>query len=71
MSIKDEFEKAYKEEFNLEHILNYEMQFALWAAKWMADKDAELLKTWHISKGGFGEIEHQIRERAKELGDIR
>jgi hypothetical protein len=32
------------------------------------EKAARLIDTWHISKGGFGELAHQIREmrRAKE-----
>lgn len=69
--IKDEFEKAW-ESWICPHDITKspyptEFESALWAAKWMAEKDAELLKTWHISKGGFGEIEHQIRERAKDL----
>lgn len=77
-TIREEFEKAYKDMKNSYAWVTYEMFFCEWAARWMAERCAKLAETSTItipnesggsvtmSKDG-GHIAVEIRQLAKEL----
>ncbi len=71
MNIREEFEKAFEEngpEYNNVRLIGHGHKIAaLWAAKFAFNKAADILKSAHIKKGGFGHYENEIRNLSNQL----
>lgn len=68
MSLRDEFEKAFQEEWNVLEINPARLEEALWATKWMAEILIKRAEKMGPIIGRYSLISsEEIRQLAKEL----